>query len=237
MMVALILGYLAFAVGVQTNPAFSPGRVSLTKQANGIDGWLEVRIDPRIPQRLRNKMWGDADWSFELDTNDRLYKTFLKDPPKNATLVLIDKNGMVVEQDNLDTPLASIGKIDLLKHQLSIQLTEDYSVGWGSFAGPLSRIIEIHDGHLDWITAKNASTGKNEEINLIFALKSNWKLSESKYGNDILSVLCRPDSNAENMQIQYTRYHFDGTGWMKYTKIKEGVWEADEAFPSRREFP
>ncbi len=142
-----------------------------------------------------------------------------------------------METKTLDRPLAKIENIALRKDETSFLLTVDYSTGMGSYAGLTSEILEVRGGHVQWINAINASTKKPEPIRVAKALKHGWKLAPAATAKDILAISCHPEDAGNDFVVEYVRYHFDGEQWLKYERVKKGLWESDEAFPPRALFP
>jgi hypothetical protein len=71
-------------------------------------------------------------------------------------------------------------------------------------------------------------------------LKSAWKLVPFRNNKDILWVYCRPAKVAvagREFVVGYVRYRFDGKNWVKYERLRNGLWESDQPFPALSSFP
>lgn len=110
----------------------------------------------------------------------------------------------------------------------------------GSYNGPVTFLVEVSDGHLTWLDAKDHATGKSERITLMRSLKSAWQFVPASQGGgqDILQAVCRPTpaavrSDAVRFVTTYRRYFFDGQSWIRLARAVDGLTEFDAAFPAR----
>src|SRR5882757_9309568 len=144
-LVFLAMAVVCVASGQQRTP-YAPGKVRLTQATHGVNGWLTVNTDARLTTELKNEMWGIGDLFFVVPADDPLQRVFSADPPRNATLQIVNAQDHVVETKTLDRPLARIENISLGKDGTSFLLTVDYSTGMGSYAGLTSQILEVRSG-------------------------------------------------------------------------------------------
>lgn len=215
-------------------------RIPLSEQQNGMSGSLQLMVDARFSADLRKEMWGNGTWSLVVSETDPLYKSFTQNPPQNAELRLADAEGHILASESLERPLARIEPATLQTQKQTFLITVDYSAGLGSYAGPTTFLLELDGPRFEWVQATSEGPKAMVKIALARTLKSDWKLSRSESGQDILSFYCRPaDSNASgDFELHYVRYHFDAEkGWLEYERVKKGMWKSDEAFPPRRSFP
>ena len=98
--------------------------------------------------------------------------------------------------------------------------------------------MDVHDGKIFWLKAVDADSHKEEPINLPKTLKSDWKFLSIEGKEDILQVLCRPDFTGgdDDFHIEYVRYLFKDSRWVKYARTEKGIWESDEGFPALSKF-
>lgn len=215
-------------------------RLRLTTTANGLNGWLEVVIDSRLTPELQEQMWGNGDWSFVFPEGDPLYAVFEKKPPRNAQLRISADDGTVVQNLALDQPLARIKEVQLINGKTSFLVGVDYSVGFGSYAGVTTQILDVRDRQLQWAVATDINTNDAQPIRLPKTLKSQWKLIPFRKNKDILWVYCRPakvEVSGREFVIGYVRYRFDGQRWIRHEKLRNGIWESDQRFPNISSFP
>jgi hypothetical protein len=181
-------------------------------------------------------MWGTGDWSVVVPTETPLYKDFSELPPGKAKLVVRDARGRVVVQRVLEMPLAKLRAWSPSGRGEVFLVTQDYSIGFGSYNGPATTLVQVSDNAIREVTALDVKTKAEVLFTLVESLKSAWHLASPKNGNEILSVICRPESD-DKFLITYFRYSFDGNRWIDYEREVEGFWEADNPFPSRSTFP
>jgi hypothetical protein len=234
----ILLTLLAFAAYSQeqgkTQKTGSPqmavyARMSLAKQANGIDGELQVLQDARLTPSLRDQLWGTGDAGAA--------PASLRD----ATVRLVRSDGSLVQAEQLERPLARLESDYLYADRRSTYLlTVDYSAGFGSYSGPATFLLEVKSGRLSWIEAKDPRSGRTERISLADTLKSAWKIVGARTGSgkDLLQALCRPDFETEGeFKIIYIRYFYDGKVWQERVRETKGFSEFEDGFPDIKLFP
>ena len=197
--------------------------IPLTQSQNGVTGRMELLTDTRI----------------KLDMSDAATSDFSK-----AKLRLVSAAGAVLQEKTLERSRAYLEVSPPLYGNTARQtylLTVDYSVGMGSYNGPVTFLVEVTNGAMRYVSV----SGK--PIALMRSLKTDWKFAPIKSGGikstDILEVSCRPsetaksDANPNNdFTIFYRRYHWNNQ-WTKREKTKSGFWEDDGTFPPLALFP
>lgn len=240
MLAIVALGFLAL-------PAFTHAqqrdfkvsqRLRLASAINGIDGALEVLTDSRLTDELKQDMWGTGDWAFVLPEGDPQRAAFERNPPRNAELRIVTNTNQVLQRVSLERPLARVTESHILGSKISFLVAVDYSVGFGSYAGVTTLLLDVADGQFRWAEAKDVNTQRIEPIRLADTLKSAWKLVPFRSYHDILRVYCRPNFQVEHgFFIEYVRFRFNGKQWVKYERQQEGYWESDQPFPPLSNFP
>jgi hypothetical protein len=211
--------------------------VALHRTVNGIEGTLQLLMDTRLAESVREKLWGQGDWSFVLPSDSTLYKEFSTLPPGNSELRIIDSSGKVIAKRDLATPLAKLQAWNPASSaNLFFLLTEDYSTGAGSYNGPGTIPIRVSDGAFHDVKALSANSHREESFRLMKSLKSDWRISSSENGGEILSVSCHPNK-AGHFVVDYIRYSLQGTQWREYKREARGFWESGDPFPKRSAFP
>lgn len=226
-------------------------QISLSKKANQVDGKFQIMEDARLTPRLRTKLWGTG--GNDIDEDPAL-SAFKQKPLYNAQLRILASDGTIAEAFPLERPLAKLGIARLYGDSRPTYLvTVDYSAGFGSYSGPITMPVEVHDGHLQWLEAKDKATGKKEKIEVMQSLKTIWKITgfSSSGKKEILEAKCRPNlthpvfaskdpdihTSDDDFILVYTRYYYDGTQWMRAERRRAGFSEFEEGFPSRKLFP
>ena len=164
-------------------------------------------------------------------------------PP--AKLRLFRADGTLAQEKTLERSRAFLKMAPPLygeAGQETYLLTVDYSVGMGSYNGPITFLVEVTSGAMRYVSVGG------KPITLMRSLKTDWKFAPIKSGGvkstDILEVSCRPsetaksDANPNNdFTVSYRRTHWNGVKWTRREKTKTGFWEDDGAFPSVALFP
>jgi hypothetical protein len=211
----------------------------LNKTANGINGTLQVLTDSRLSNELQKQMWGAGDWSFVLPRDDARRAEFEHSPPKNAQLRIVTDTGVVLRNISLEQPLAKVSEAHLGNGRTSFFVAVDYSIGFGSYAGVTTLLLDVVGDHFQWTEATSADTQETEQIRLSDTLRTAWKLAPFHGKQDILLTYCRPAKvqvSGREFVVGYVRYRLDGKRWFKYERLRNGFWESDEAFPPLSSF-
>jgi hypothetical protein len=213
---------------------------ALHPEPNGIQGTIQLLLDARLTVSVREEMWGHGNWQALFPQDSPLNKDFSILPPGNAKLEIRTGGGKLLVSRALEMPLAKLEEWSPAgKTNWGYFLAQDYSIGAGSYNGPVTTLIQIKGGAFRDVTAFSAQTQRDEPIHLAKTLKQGWRITSGVNGTEILAVSCHPNFSAQNdsFVVDYTRYAFDGTRWHKYTRQENGLWESDNPFPQRSAFP
>ncbi|MFZ0961482.1 MAG: hypothetical protein WAO35_11315 [Terriglobia bacterium] len=220
------------------HPAYALAqRFTLQQKTDGANGVLGLLMDARLTASVQEELWGEGDWSLVLSPSDNLFKEFSSLPPGSAKLTIRDHDGKLVAQRSLEKPLAKLQEWNTAHSgNREFLLTVAYSAGWGSYNGPITTLLQISNGTFHDVEAWNGKTGLAEPIHMMRSLKSDWKITKSEKGEEILTLSCHP-KNDDNFVLDYSRYSFNGARWLEYKRQDKGFWESDEGFPPRAAFP
>jgi hypothetical protein len=212
----------------------------LSQRSNGVDGNLELRQDTRLSSKLSSLLWRNGN-NIDDDPELAMFKTA---PPRNAVIQIVDQSGKVLEAKSLERPLAKLRTAHLYgDSRLTYLLTVDYSAGFGSYSGPITNLVEVKNGHLQWVESTETKSGTTRKISLMDSLKTTWKFVDAPAGKgkQILLAQCRPDWSSvkddPDFRTTYARFYFDGTKWLVIERTEKGLSEFDQGFPSRKHFP
>jgi len=226
--------------------------VPLSKRVDGVDGRLELLEDARVTPELRVQFWARQDhgtYCAATDDSNRKFCTSAEgEPLRPALLRIVDDGGRELVVQKQERPLGEL-RVEQLRGEHgrpSYAVTIDFSVGMGSYNGPVTRFAEVRDGRLVWLRSVDAQGKHPEPISLMTSLKSAWKIvpSTATGTREILRCTCRPDvdhaqPSDEHLPfvVELTRWAFDGTRWRRYQRASPGFWEDDDPFPDRTRFP
>ena len=218
--------------------------LTLTGSLDGFDGRLDLLEDARLTPELKKTLWESGGPEMAFDPKDPVYKDLTSIPLRKAVLRLLDERGKVIAKKTLEREMARMRFEALRPGRRTILVTTDLSAGFGSYSGPDTELLEVIGDRLEQVVAQDAESGSNEPIRLASTLKTEWKLVPAVGGEngqkDILEFACRPadwGSMKSDFVLIYTRYHWDGTGWVEFTRTAHGFWEADNGFPKSARFP
>jgi hypothetical protein len=203
-------------------------------------GHSNVLIDSRLSSRLQERMWGVGDWAFVLPEGDTQRVELETNPPRNSELHIINDAGQVLRRISLEKPLAKVTEARVWDNKTSYLVEMDYSIGFGSYAGVTTLLMDVVDGQFKWAESSELGSHQTQQIRLPKTLKSSWKFVPFGSGHDILWVDCHPAGvqvPGHEFVVRYLRYRFDGNKWIKYERQREGFWESDQHFPPISAFP
>jgi len=249
MKLKLLFSAVLLAAAVPVTAAQQPelvvaGSLRLSAASDGFDGRLELLEDARLTPELKKELWGSGGPETALDPKDPLYKDLTAVPLQKAVLQLMDAHGKVIAEKTLERELARMGFVSLRPGKRTILVTTDLSAGFGSYSGPSTDLLEVSGGGLESVLARDSETGSSKPIHLASTLKTAWKLvpagGSGSGQKDILEFACRPTDwgpMKSDLVLVYTRYHWDGKGWIEFARSVHGTWESDEGFPPPGRFP
>jgi hypothetical protein len=198
----------------------------LTEYSNGIDGSILVLIDERI-NGVTGGMLKDAYSEVEalhLQMDPTIWSLEAGEV-RQALLLVIDRERRILYHEQLGRESARIDRVFLYRDRSkpTFIVTRDYSIGWGSYNGPVSYFLEV-----------SAAVGIRYVLphGLMTSLKTAWIIFGSEQGSaEILSKKCRPNFQASTpndmkFQVIYERFHFDGNAWQSTLIEEDGFWEA-----------
>lgn len=114
-------------------------------------------------------------------------------------------------------------------------LTQDYSMGAGSYSGLVTTLLTASDASFHELRALDTGSHHAEPIRLMKSLKSDWRVVQHESRPEIFSVSCHPSRNGKFV-VDYARYSFQGGQWLEYKHEAAGFWESDEQFPDASAF-
>lgn len=218
---------------------FIDQKIPLTKKLDGIEASLEIWHDRRLTNAdIRLMKQHDPD-------NNPLSSTkFRKVPVKPAIVALSNSdNPNNTHLLLLEKPYAAV--IDKLNTELNKRMfliTQDFGIEFGSYNGPITRLLEVNSGSPKWMEAFDKNSNKYVQLSLMRSLKSAWNFDAKT--NDILQVQCRPDDSPEGFVTYFSRYRHDGRQWTVTTKTESIYWEAEDgdrelgvSLPDLKRFP
>jgi hypothetical protein len=215
--------------------------INLTSASDGFAGRLELLEDSRLTADLDKVLWESGGPEIALDGKDLRYRELTAVPLLHAALRLLDNHSRVIQEMTLEREQARIRTEQLGSGHRTILVTTDLSAGFGSYSGPVTELLDVSRGKIVVVSARDSQSGKISPIYLPNTLKTAWKVApataRSGASKDILEVACRPNADASRFYVTYTRYHWNGTGWIAFSLETQGYWEDDGKFPSAERFP
>ena len=193
---------------------------------------LSLFDDARLTDALRTEAWDFGGPPLGAEETPR-WKPFVLTPLVPSVLRLLSAEGQVLEEITLERPLARLAPAPLLGFPPTWFLTVDYSIGMGSYNGPITSLVQIHGDRLHWLE------GPKGRLELMSSLKFAWKVDTTTTPNDLLYVYCNPDDTGGGFQITYERFHWDGTVFQSTRRDVPGFLEqeTEASFPALTEFP
>ena len=202
--------------------------LTLNKYSNGIDGSLLILIDQRIDGLSggiqKDPYSGIGTLHLELDPRNWFLRS---GEVKEAIMLVVDERLRILYSEQLGRESARLDRVFLYedKSKPTFIVTRDYSVGWGSYNGPISYFFEVSERGIYYILSHGLMT----------SLKTAWAIKNKGHSAEILSKSCRPNfesstGSALGFQVIYERSSFDGSCWKTALQQETGFWENQEPF-------
>jgi hypothetical protein len=199
--------------------------LTLNRYSNGIDGSLLILIDERIDGLsggMRNDPYsGIGTLHLELDPRNW---SLQQEELKEALLLVVDDSLRILYSEHLGRESARLDRVFLYqdKSRPTFIVTRDYSIGWGSYNGPISYFLEVSESGIRYILPHGLMT----------SLKTAWAIDNREHSVEIISKKCRPNLEANSgssleldFQVIYERFSFDGDHWQTAVREEAGFWE------------
>ena len=262
---------LALPVLALTLAACSPGKpieyvvhqsIVVADAGKPTERRIEILEDARFTPAMRTAMWGGskdpADFLAApgVTADAALKKNFAETEPRRALVRLIDPNGTVLAERQLDCELAAAGGHALPQAggRMVWAVGNDCSTGDGLYAGLITRFMTVEGDKFVWQRYVDAASQENEEMTLVQAARITWHLRPKDRAENILEVSCHPDFTDRRFQavkpgetlpadlpdvVDYIRYRADGQGgWVRQQRTVKGKqWDDRQDFPAESAFP
>lgn len=178
--------------------------VDFHQKDKDVSGTLQVLIDIRLSESVQKELWGNGDWSFVFPSDSNLYKDLANHPPIKSRLRLMDSEGKLVAKRDLERPLAKLQVLNpTVEAGQFFLLTQDYSVGFGSYNGLITTVLRVTDATLQEINALNIVSRQKEPIRMMKSLKSDWRAIQLEGVPEILSVSCHRTGMGNSSSITF----------------------------------
>lgn len=180
---------------------------------------LRVVLDARISPEAVAQEWGSGRPRSE--------------PP--AILELIGCEGQLLDRYALAAPLAQLDPEPIrgAPHPTYL-VSADLTAEAGSYNGPLTIPIQVVRQRLVAAVARSADK-RTAAIHLALTGKASWRRVANRKVEDLLSVSSQP--GGRGFVTSYRRYFLSGQEWQVTVRTRDGLWESDGEFPSRKFFP
>jgi hypothetical protein len=197
--------------------------LDLNTYSNGVDGSALILVDERL-EGLRGAIKRDPYSGIEtLGVEPDPSAWFLPQQDVNeALLLIIDQRLRTLYFERLGRESARMDRVFLYQDRSkpTFVLTRDYSIGWGSYNGPISYFLEVSGSGIRYILPHGLMT----------SLKTAWAIVPTDAAAEILSKKCRPDfekSNSGPMEFKviHERFTFADGSWHAALREQPGFWE------------
>ena len=189
-------------------------KIALTKKLDGVDAFIEIWRDKRtVPVKPAVIVF-------------------------NSTRLNNSKNILTLEKPDATI---NVQYTDGL-HKRIFLITQNFKSEFGSYNGPITQLLEIHENSIAWASAFAKNSRKSDQIILTRSLKSAWNFDRKT--NDILQVRCLPNESFDGFITYFSRFHFGKQGWILTTRNEPILWEAEDgdrelgvSLPNLKKFP
>lgn len=195
----------------------------LNSYSNGIDGSILILIDERLDGlagEIRKDAYSDIE-TLRVELDPRTWSLKQADV-KQALLLVVDEHFRTLYSEQLGRESARLDRVYLYQDRSkpTFVLTRDYSIGAGSYNGPVSYFLEVSARGIRYILPHA----------LMSSLKTAWAIIGKENPVEIVSKKCRPDFDGSTpsemaFQIIYERFYFEDDSWKSVLRRESGFWE------------
>lgn len=199
--------------------------LGLNRYSNGIDGFILILIDERIAGlagEIRNDGYAGI-VSLHIDHPSQNW-LLREGEVRQALLLVVDERNRILYSELLGRESARLDRVFLYqdKSKPTFIVTRDYSIGMGSYNGPISYFLDVSATGIRYIFPHGLMT----------SLKTAWILKNRPDSVEVISKKCRPDfsvatQGALQFQVIYERFFFRDGSWQTESHSEPGFWEAD----------
>jgi hypothetical protein len=197
--------------------------LTLNSYSNGIDGSILILIDERL-EGLKGEIQRNTYSQISTINIESDPKTWALEQGqvKQALLLVVDDRLRILYTEQLGRESARIDRVFLYENRRrpTFVLTRDYSIGMGSYNGPVSYFLEVSAAGIRYIFPHGLMT----------SLKTAWAILERRLPVEIISQKCRPDFEKAcggDFKVIYERIYFDADSWKSDLRQEDGVWESE----------
>jgi hypothetical protein len=238
---ALIVYAFSETVAPKLEGYFAYKTFKLDKQFSNVEGTISLFLDNKLITYKNPSLIYDPENPPPGDDPNAVLK--------NAMLCIVSEHGAITNQLLLEKPHASLSVDHLYgDSKKTYILEEDFSAPAGTYSGPCSMFVEVKNGKIVFLMAKDDENKGMKRISMGLSLKNQWKLVTARKGKgkDIIVAQYHPDWDApapKNKPMPFvtelTRYYYDGQKWVKVRKIISGGFdfETESSFPDLKLFP
>jgi hypothetical protein len=210
-------------------------QLPLTKYSNGLEGHILILVDHRLVgvmgRSRESHHQGVEAFSFSRDLHTLLLQE--EEGRQTALLFVVDDKLRIVYERPLGRASARLDRVHLYedKRRSTFIVTTDFSIGWGSYNGPVSEFLEVRaDGIFDILPD-----------GLMTSLKSAWGIGQGSPHMELWYKTCRPNyektehqcAHGEMAPLEFLvtreRFRYDGSAWNRGTQSESGYWEYEES--------
>lgn len=131
--------------------------VQIDPEVSGFDGFLQLLQDKRLEGINSEERRGDPEfmWCRDLLSELEDFCASIKERPFLPAMVrLVRLDGSVANSRTMERSLASMASHHLYgSKKPTYFITVDYSIGMGSYNGPITFLVELSSGKLQWLKA------------------------------------------------------------------------------------
>jgi hypothetical protein len=191
--------------------------INLNTTSNGINGGIVVIIDKKLRGINGDIEFQTYNGNVYIPKFDNLDNDFNYENKLQAIILIIDASLNVIYLEQLGREAARIDVVYLYENKTkpTYVITRDYSVGMGSYNGPISYFFEITDKMVTYLFDKRG---------FMTSLKLAWCLADNRNKKEIYHQ--RTSMNEfEEFDITYERFYFNNNEWLTQKFVENGFWE------------
>lgn len=202
--------------------------LKLNEFSNGLNGRLLIIVDKKIKgikAKIESKAYENIEYlKINYSENENIHNILAQKNLKQALLVVTNIDLEIIYLERLGRETARLDRVFLYKDKSkpTYIITRDYSIGSGSYSGPISYFFEVTNNGFNYIFKHG----------LVDSLKRAWVINKTPFSSEVLYksswVSDRILSNGDvEFDTFFTKYYYEDNIWKTKKYKKKGRWEVD----------
>jgi len=194
---------------------------SLTATVQGVSGTAKIEV-------LRDRTLKTVEHApLDIDGPEKDYLP--------AQIRVVDGNGAVIKLKTLERPEAKLSWSKLDGPGPVLELTVDYTTGFGTYNGPITFFLLLGKGPLEFLKVPDGHGVLPKELRLMDnGYRALWKVKDL---HTILAAFASVDSSGEGGELSLSRFSLEDGVWVAHRRKGPGQSDFESSVPKDSDYP